>query len=118
MKKLKRNLIRTLAFAASVLAAFPVASQGSKYSARHESIEAHFKGSAEPTAKDALWTSRNIFKVGVMDNGSNRDGYAQYVCNELYARGFKGERVWVQIIDIAKLVRTDKWVKLGEAHCQ
>lgn len=82
-------------------------------------VEARFKGSKdEPTSKDAVWTSDSIFKVGVLDDGTDRSGYAQYVCEVLYEHGFKGEKVWVQVIDIAKLVRTNKWEKLGEAHCE
>lgn len=77
-----------------------------------------FQSSEEKTAKDAVWTSKNIFKVGVFDNGSRRDGYASYVCQVLYEHGFKGRGVWVQVIDILKLTQHSKWVKLGEARCQ
>ena len=80
-----------------------------------EAIATYFKGDEEPTAKDAVWTSSTMFKVGVLDNGSPRDGYAQYVCEVLRERGIRG--VDVQVIDIAKLVRTKKWVKLGQARC-
>lgn len=58
-----------------------------------------------------------MFKVGVLDNGTERDGYADYVCSVLVERGLRGKGISVQVIDIAKLVRTNKWVKLGEAHC-
>jgi len=85
---------------------------------KHDQMVKHFQGDQEPTAKDAVWTAKDIFKVGVFDDGSPRDGYAQYVCLVLNEEGFKGQKVWVQIIDIAKLNRTGSWVKLGEAHCQ
>lgn len=75
-----------------------------------------FKSKAEPTAKDALWTSATMFKVGVLDNGSDRDLYAQYVCGVMADNGIKG--VSVQVIDIVQLVRKDKWVKLGESRCK
>lgn len=82
------------------------------------SVEARFKGSAdEPTSKDAVWTADDIFKVGVINDGTDRSGYAEYVCNVLYDYGFKGKKVWVQVIDIVKLTRSSKWEKLGEAHC-
>lgn len=87
------------------------------YSPKHEKVKKLFQGQSEPTAKDAVWTANNIFKVGVIDNGSRRDGYAQYVCEVLYDEGFKDKKVWVQIIDIVKLTRNGKWEKLGEAHC-
>jgi len=83
----------------------------------HQAVEAVFKSAQEPTAKDAVWTQDNIFKVGVIDNGSERSGYASYVCEVLYDHGFKGKKVWVQIIDIVKLTREGKWETLGDARC-
>lgn len=81
-------------------------------------VEARFKGSAdEPTSKDAVWTADEIFKVGVISDGTDRSGYAEYVCNILYDYGFRGKKIWVQVVDIVKLTRTNKWEKLGEAHC-
>lgn len=88
-----------------------------QYMSRQDLVE-HFKGSKEPTAKDAAWTSNTTFKVGVLDDGSPRDGYAMYVCEVLHENGFKGRKILVRIIDIAKLVRTGKWINLGTAWCQ
>lgn len=88
------------------------------YSAQHEKVKILFQSNEEKTAKDAIWTSRDIFKVGVINDGSRRDGYADYVCQVLYDYGFKGKKVWVQVIDIVKLTRNGDWVKLGESHCQ
>jgi len=88
------------------------------FSAQHEQVKKLFQSNEEKTAKDAVWTARDIFKVGVIDDGTLRDGYAEYVCQILYDYGFKGKKVWVQIIDIIKLTRNGDWVKLGEAHCQ
>lgn len=106
-------IIAGLAMAASM--AMPAIAE--TYSPQHDAVVKLFQGPSEKTAKDAVWTSRKIFKVGVLDNGTPRDGYASYVCQVLYEHGFKGQQVWVQIIDIAKLTRTNKWVKLGEARC-
>lgn len=75
-----------------------------------------FTSKAEPTAKDALWTSPTMFKVAVIDNGSDRYLYAQYVCGVMAENGIKG--VSVQILDVVQLVRKDKWVKLGESRCK
>lgn len=85
---------------------------------QREKVQALFQGNEEPTAKDALWTSNTIFKVGVIDDGTPRDGYASYICQVLYEHGFRGKNVWVQVIDIVKLTRNNDWVKLGESHCQ
>jgi DNA-directed RNA polymerase subunit RPC12/RpoP len=78
---------------------------------------ARFISNKEPTAKDAMWTADDIFKVAVFDNGSSQNGYAEYVCLTLYENGFKDYPVWVQIIDIAKIMQEKRFVKLGEAHC-
>lgn len=77
----------------------------------------HFKSGNEPTAKDVLWTAPGIFKVGVINNAGNRDGYADYVCGIMYDNGLKGQQIWVQIIDIQKLVKTGKFEKIGEQRC-
>jgi hypothetical protein len=82
-----------------------------------EEVVAYFKSGEEPKVKDSVWTADRIFKVGMISDGSDRSGYAEYVCNVLYDHGFKGKKVWVQVIDIVKLTRTNKWEKLGEAHC-
>ncbi|MCK5541678.1 MAG: hypothetical protein KAI40_03225 [Desulfobacterales bacterium] len=88
------------------------------YSVQHDKITKLFQGNEEPTAVDAIWTADNIFKVGVFNDGSNRDGYAEYVCMVLKDYGFKGKNIYIQIIDIRKLNLNKKWVKLGETWCQ
>lgn len=80
-------------------------------------IQKHFVSDKEPKAKDAIWTADKIFKVGVLNDGTNRNGYASYVCETMYEYGLKGAKIWVQIIDIAILNKSGKWKKLGEAHC-
>lgn len=87
------------------------------FSPNHEKVKAIFQSNDEPTAKDALWTADDIFKVGVIDDGSSRDGYAKYVCETLYEYGFKGKKVWVQIIDIVKLSQNGEWITLGQSKC-
>ena len=85
--------------------------------AKREEIKLHFKSISEKTAKDATWTSKDNFKVGVVDDGSNRDEYAQYVCRVLHRHGFKGAGVRVEVIDIQKRGGVRQWVILGEARC-
>ncbi|MCF6267802.1 MAG: hypothetical protein L3J57_14850 [Desulfuromusa sp.] len=80
-------------------------------------IVKYFISNQEPTAKDALWSAPDVFKVGVIDNKSNRNGYAQYVCSVLAESGLS-RGTWVQIMDIQKIVYQNKWVRLGEAHCR
>jgi len=88
------------------------------FSTQHEQVKKRFQSKEEKTSKDAIWTARDIFKVGVINDGTRRDGYAQYVCEVLYDYGFKGQKIWVQVIDIVKLKNNGDWVKLGESHCQ
>lgn len=83
-----------------------------------QSVQDHFRSSAEPTAIDALWTDEHVFKVGVRDDGSDRSGFGQYVCMMIYDAGLKGERVLVRVIDYPRLVNNDEWINLGTAQCQ
>ena len=85
---------------------------------QRQTITDYFLSDSEPTVLDATWTDDKIFKIGVKDDGSNRDGFADYACSEINNNlGGKDQGVWVQIIDYNKLMKTKDWVKLGEAHC-
>tara|TARA_B100000795_G_scaffold258684_1_gene232974 strand:- start:493 stop:840 length:348 start_codon:yes stop_codon:yes gene_type:complete len=79
------------------------------------SLENYFKSLEEQIAKVAVWTAETVFKVGVLDDGTNRTGYAQYVCQVLSEKGL--DNTWVQIVDIVKLSRDGEWVKLGDYRC-
>ncbi len=72
----------------------------------------------EPKIKDALWSSDRVLAVGVFDDGSNRDGYAQYLCMILYDYELKGERIYIKVIDFSKVVQKKGFIKLGEAFCE
>ena len=112
------NLPLFLALAALAVANGAASAAQNTYSPQHDEVLRYFTSGQEPKVKDALWTSRDIFKVGLLNDGTSRDGYAGYVCEVLYEHGFKGKAIWVQAIDIAVLKRTGKWVKLGESHCK
>ncbi len=119
IKKNMNNKITYLLFAIIITFNFGISQAGVQtYSAAHEEVQMLFQSNEEKTTKDALWTAHDIFKVGVLNDGYNRNGYASYVCQVLYDYGFKGKDIWVQVIDIVKLTRKSKWVKLGEAYCQ
>jgi hypothetical protein len=83
--------------------------------AQQAAVLSYLKSGAEPQVKDATWTSARMLKVGMLSNGKQRDGFAQYLCQELASQGVRG--VSVQVVDVAQLVRTGKWVKMGEARC-
>jgi hypothetical protein len=88
------------------------------YSSQHEKVKLRFLSKEEkPISKDAFWSAQGEFKVGVIDNGKSRDRYAQYVCEVLYEYGFKGAKIRVQIMDIEKIVYSNKWIRLGNAYC-
>lgn len=89
-----------------------------EYSENHQKVKKLFQSDKEAKTKDAIWTTETIFKVGVIDDGSKRNGYASYVCHVLYDYGFKGKKVYVQVIDIVKLSRDGEWIKLGQSFCE
>ena len=109
--------MKKLLFILSLIAFIPNTYADDLDKAREE-VKQYFIGDDEPKVKDAAWTSDFVFKVGVKDDGTNRNGYAEYVCLELYSRGFKDKGVLVKVIDINKLVQTGEWVDLGMAKCQ
>ena len=86
--------------------------------AQRQEITDYFLSDEEPTVLDATWTDDRILKIGVKDDGSRRDGFAEYACGEINNQfDAKEQGIWVQIIDYNKLMKTKEWVKLGEAHC-
>ncbi len=89
----------------------------SKLTAQHEQAAAHFNSKQEPTTLLAAWTHPRTFKVAVLNDGTRRDGYAEYVCNILYEYGFRHEKVWVQVVDYTQMARNKELVRIGEAHC-
>lgn len=82
-----------------------------------DEVKSYFISVQEPKVLDAAWTADEVFKVGVIDDGSVRDKYAEYVCLILYDHGFKGMHIYTQVIDIEKLNKTGEWLKLGESFC-
>jgi len=105
---MKKIILLALVAGLAGCAQEPKLSEGKK-----QQVVNHFKD--DKTIKDSVWTSASTFRVGVLDNGSNRDGLAQFVCQEL--NSLNVHNVTVKVIDIQKLVSTDKWVELGKANC-
>ena len=71
----------------------------------------------EPKIKDVLWSSDNILQIGIFDDGTNRNGYAEYICLVLNENGFENQRTMVQLIDIVKLTQTGQYTELGKTFC-
>jgi hypothetical protein len=107
--------MRYIVLISAFLASFILSINSLTYAASQNpiSVEDYFKSDEEPKVLDALWTDESVLKVGVRDYGSGIDGYAQYVCLVLNGKGFKGKDVLVRVIDLPKLISTDKWVNLG-----
>lgn len=105
---------KLLTLAAITLATFPAFAD--ELDTNREKVKQIFISDEEPKVKDALWTSDNVFKVSVKDDGTNRDGYAQYVCLVLSDNGFTGKGVLVRVVDHNKLLKGE-WVNLGTAKC-
>lgn len=80
-----------------------------------ERVKQYFISNEEPRVKDAIWSDKKVFKIGVIDDGSSRDGYAQYVCTIL--KGHKLKNILVRVIDYQKVI-DGEWVNLGTAHCK
>lgn len=112
--------MRKIFVISAFLASFILSNNSLAYTATENQIavEDYFKSDEEPKVLDALWTDESVFKVGVLDDGTGRDGYAQYVCLVLNKKGFKGKNVLVRVIDLPKLIETDQWVNLGTAFCK
>lgn len=86
-------------------------------SPERQAILDQFNSDQEPTAIESLWTASNVFKVGVIDNGRSRDGYAEYICIEIHSHEMKGEGVLVRVVDYERLVANGDWVNLGTFFC-
>lgn len=75
---------------------------------------------SEPKIKDVLITDANVLYASVIDDGTNRDGYAEYVCQVLsdYSTSVKK----VKIIKFNSSNDPDRdnayGVLLGEATCR
>lgn len=121
----KKTSIVTWTFLFAVIVVIlVVATSGKKtskpdvFAGAKENALAHFKGSDEPTTKDAVWMSKTDFRVGVINDGTNKDGYARYVCSVLTDDfGLKGNNLHVGVYDIAKLANKKKWVRIGRHYC-
>jgi hypothetical protein len=74
----------------------------------------------EPKVKEAIITDANVLYVSVEDDGTKRDGYAEYLCQIL--KEHKSNINWVKITKVGSTKDPNRdnayGVLLGEAHCQ
>lgn len=109
------NIARLLIFFAGVTAGLAYAGT---YSKEHEKVQTLFESDQEPAAQKALWTARDMLNIGVVDDGSKQDAYAQHVCEVLYDHGFKGKKIWVMVFDVGAYSELGKMKDIGGAQCR
>lgn len=106
--------LTTIAFAAAL--AVPMFASAAPSQAQRDFVNYLIKSGDEPKVKDATWmTDRNLY-VGVIDDSTRRDGFADYICMVAADHGFKPEMV--KVIDVVKVVQTGKFTELGKAYCR
>ncbi|APG24069.1 hypothetical protein [Syntrophotalea acetylenica] len=85
---------------------------------QRQEVLRYLKSGQEPQVKDAMWATDFLLKIGVFDNGSQRDGFADYVCLVLAEHGMSGQSIRIEIIDYGSVVRGENWKVLGGAECK
>lgn len=75
----------------------------------------YLRSGKEPKVKDFTWMSEKNIYVGVVDDGSKRDGFAQYLCIKSGDFGVGVELV--KIVDISAVISSGKFKVLGKALC-
>ncbi len=74
----------------------------------------------EKKVKEAIITEANVLYVSVADDGTRRDGYAEYLCQILKENGSNINWVKVTKVNSTNDPNRDNayGVLLGESHCQ
>lgn len=71
----------------------------------------------EKKVVEAMFTQNISLWVSVRDDGTNRDGYADYICLVLGDAGMpKGDFVIIRILDAAALAK-EEMKELGRSEC-
>jgi len=111
---MKKLIIITLAVALMIPAIVYAQSFGEKY----DKVVTYFQGETEPTALDAIWDSKVLLKIGMMDDDQDKNAYAEHACDIINKEGLPSKGIEVRIIDIQKLAFKEEWVVLGKAVCK
>ena len=74
----------------------------------------------EKKVAEAMVTDANVLYVSVKDDGTKRDGYAEYLCQILKENGSKIN--WVKVTKVGSTTDPNRdnayGILLGEAHCK
>lgn len=81
---------------------------------RQELVD-YLKSNNEPTIKDAMFDTNRQLKISVVDDGTNRDGLATYVC-EIINERFDSNGYMVTVYDAEKIMQNE-WKRLGQVKC-
>ena len=64
------------------------------------------------------WESENFLTFGMLNDGTQRDGFAQYICILKNDAGLKGHRIFIKIYDAASMMNGGKAIVIGESVCK
>jgi len=104
-----------LVLAAGIQAAEPVLVDAAL---RRAELVSYFSGPDEPLVEKALWTSDQIFNIGIHDMGATEHNLARQACILLEQQGF-GAAYRVRVIDINSMGDKEQdWEIIGEARCR
>lgn len=104
-----KRLIVTLAIAVSLVSASLAADW------REKAVETI---KSEPKVVDALFTQDISLWVSMRDDGSRRDGFAEYLCMTLHEEGMNvGDFVIIKILDAAALAQQNT-KEIGRFECE
>ncbi|WP_236207886.1 hypothetical protein [Pseudomonas tohonis] len=84
-------------------------------SAEQDAFKVYLLSGKESKVKDATWMTDTNLYVAVMDEGSRRDGFAEYLCMEAASQGVSP--ALIKVVDMAKVIRDKEFVELGKAYC-
>jgi hypothetical protein len=78
---------------------------------------------AEPKVKDVLYQPNAAVRwsVGIFDDGTNRNGYAEYLCLTLKDAGVDQKGTIVRVVDMAKIAQggvPGRETSLGSMNCE
>lgn len=83
----------------------------------HHDVLNYLKSGSEKKVKDAVWASSDLLKVGMYSDGTNKNGFAEYLCNIVYENALKNKKITIKIVDYQKLMQNNEWVNIGSANC-
>lgn len=98
-----------------LLASLVAATAQATPTAEQEAFRAYLMSGKEKQVKDATWMTDTNLYVGMIDDGTKRDGFAQYLCMAAKEHGVQADLI--KIVDIAKVVREKKFVEIGSTYC-